>query len=64
MSEQKLHRTSSQQLTRARPTSVHQSEDKLEKAKLKHALGKINVLAEGSLSVNEEERISSIHRFF
>lgn len=45
MSEQKLHRSGSQQITRVRPTSVQQSEEKLERSKLKLALGKINVLA-------------------
>lgn len=64
MSEQKLHRSGSQQMARVRPMSVQQTEDKLEKNKLKHALGKINILADGSIAVTEEERIASIYKFF
>jgi len=29
---------------------------------LKYTLGKINILAEGSITVSEEERIESIHK--
>jgi hypothetical protein len=53
MSERKLHRNSSQQMTRVRPTSVGQTEDKMERNKLKHALGKINILADGNIDVSE-----------
>lgn len=53
MSEQKLHRNStSQHMTRVRPTSVQQTEDKFERNKLKHALGKINILADGNMTAN------------
>jgi hypothetical protein len=64
MSEQKVHRSSSNQMARVRPSSVQQSEDKLEKNKLKLALGKINILADGSIAVSEEDRIASIYKLF
>ena len=39
------------------------SEDKNEKHRLKHALGKVNLLANGGLDVEEEDRIKAIHTF-
>jgi hypothetical protein len=46
MSEQQLHRNnSSQQFARTRPVSVERTIEKTEKNKLKHALGKVNILA-------------------
>jgi hypothetical protein len=53
MTEQRLRRGVSQQLPRARYQST-EGDDRVEKQKLKHALGKVNILADGALQVPDE----------
>lgn len=50
MTEHKLKRNSSQP---KRPLSVEQTEDKIERNKLKLALGKVNILADASVEMSE-----------
>ena len=48
-----MRRGASQQIPRTRHQSS-EGEDKAEKHKLKHTLGKINLLAEGAITVSED----------
>ena len=52
MTDHKLRRSNSNRLTRVKMQSADQGEDKVENYKLKHALGRINVLADGSILMN------------
>ena len=50
MTDYKLKRSHSNKIsTRAKMQSAEQGEQKIENYKLKHALGRINVLADGTL---------------
>ena len=51
MSEDRIRRGSSQQLQRAHHFHNSEAEDRAEKQKLKHTLGKINLLADGAIEV-------------
>ena len=54
----------SHQMARPKYQSTEQPiEDKAEKQKLKHALGKINLLTEEGIQVEDEERIRAIYMF-
>jgi hypothetical protein len=61
MTDHKLRRNNSQQMSREGRRSSMEGEGRAERGKLKVALGRVNVLAEG-VQVGEEERVEAIHR--
>ena len=58
-----MRRQVSQQLPSQRPQSEVASRDRQEKNKLKHLLGRVNLLANGGLELEEGEQIGTVHRF-